>query len=91
MLTNRRSSIEVIADILRLGEAGKTEIMYSVNMSFKQLQKYLKFMLELQLIDRVTVGNPVVTYRVTKKGLRLLHSIDSILETLEIRTEDDLE
>ncbi len=91
MLTNRRSSIEVIADILRLGEAGKTEIMYSANMSFKQLQKYLKFMLELNLIDRVTVGNPVVTYRVTDKGLRLLRSIDNILETLEIRTEDDLE
>jgi predicted transcriptional regulator len=91
MLTNRRSSIEVIADILRLGEAGKTEIMYSVNMSFKQLQKYLKFMLELNLIDRVTVGNPVVTYRVTEKGLRLLRNIDDILETLEIRIEDDEE
>jgi predicted transcriptional regulator len=89
MLTNRRSSIEVIADILRLGEAGKTEIMYSVNMSFKQLQKYLKFMLELKLIDRVMVGNPVVTYRITDKGLRLLRSIDDILETLEIRIEDD--
>jgi predicted transcriptional regulator len=89
MLTNRRSSIEVIADILRLGEAGKTEIMYSANMSFKQLQKYLKFLLELKLIDKVTVGNPVVTYRVTKKGLRLLRSIDTILETLEIRTEED--
>ena len=50
MLTNRRSSIEVIADILRLGEAGKTEIMYSANMSFKQLQKYLEFLLDLKLI-----------------------------------------
>ena len=70
MLTNRRSSIEVIADMLRLGEAGKTEIMYSANMSYAQLQKYLKFLLELKLIDRVTVGNPVITYRITKKGLR---------------------
>ncbi len=89
MLTNRRSSIEVIADMLRLGEAGKTEIMYSANMSYKQLQKYLKFLLELKLIDKVTVGNPVITYRITDKGLRLLRSIDLILETLEIRTEDD--
>ncbi len=79
MLSSRRSSMEVIADILRLGEAGKTEIMYSANMSFAQLQKYLKFLLELRLIDKVTVGNPVVTYRVTKKGLRLLRSIDNIL------------
>ena len=89
MLTNRRSSIEVIADMLRLGEAGKTEIMYSANMSYAQLQKYLKFLLELKLIDKVTVGNPIVTYRVTRKGLRLLRSIDNILETLEIRKEDD--
>ena len=89
MLTNRRSSIEVIADMLRLGEAGKTEIMYSANMSYAQLQKYLKLLLELKLIDRVMVGNPVITYRITKKGLRLLRSIDSILEVLEIKREDD--
>jgi len=53
-IDRRRSSIEVIADMLRLGEAGKTEIMYSVNMSYFQLQKYLNFMLELRLIDKVT-------------------------------------
>jgi len=87
-IDRRRSSIEVIADMLRLGEAGKTEIMYSANMSYFQLQKYLKFMLELRLIDKVTVGNPMVTYKVTKKGLRLLRSIDGILEVLESRDED---
>ena len=87
-MQHRRSSIEVIADILRLGEAGKTEIMYSANMSFRQLQKYLSFMLELELITKVEVGNPIVTYRVTKKGLRLLRNIDSILEVLEFREED---
>jgi len=86
-MNNRRSNIEVIADMLRLGEAGKTEIMYSANMSYSQLQKYLKFLLQLGLIDKVTVGNPIVTYRVTKKGLRLLRSIDSILEMLELREE----
>ena len=89
MLSSRRSSLEVIADMLRLGEAGKTEIMYSANMSYRQLQKYLKFLLDLNLIDKVTIGNPMVTYRVTRKGLRLLRSIDSILEILEIRTEDE--
>jgi predicted transcriptional regulator len=45
-LDRRRSSIEIIADMLRLGEAGKTEMMYSVNMSYFQLQKYLNFLLE---------------------------------------------
>lgn len=82
-IDRRRSSIEVIADMLRLGEAGKTEIMYSANMSYYQLQKYLNFLLQLRLIDKVTVGNPMVTYRVTRKGLKLLRSIDGILEVLE--------
>jgi len=87
-MERRRSSIQVIADILRLGEAGKTEIMYSANMSFFQLQKYLSFLLELRLIDKVTVGNPTVTYRITRKGLRLLKSIDVVLEMLGLREED---
>ena len=89
-LEQRRSSIEVIADMLRLGEAGKTEIMYSANMSYHQLQKYLSFLLELGLIHKVTVGNPVVTYRVTRKGLRLLRNIDGILEMLELNEATDL-
>ncbi len=87
-MERRRSNIQVIADILRLGEAGKTEIMYSANMSYFQLQKYLSFLLQLKLIDKVMVGNPIVTYRVTKKGLRLLRNIDTILEMLELSDGD---
>ena len=87
-MDHRRSNIEVIADILRLGEAGKTEIMYSGNMSYFQLQKYLSFMLRLNLIEKMYVGNPIITYRVTRKGLRLLRNIDSILGVLELREEE---
>jgi predicted transcriptional regulator len=87
-MERRRSNVEVIADILRLGEAGKTEIMYSANMSYFQLQKYLHYLLQLGLIDKVTVGNPTITYRVTRKGLTLLKNIDSILQLLELREEE---
>jgi predicted transcriptional regulator len=87
-ISNRRSNIQIIADMLRLGEAGKTEIMYSANMSYFQLQKYLKFLLELKLIDKVALGNPSVSYRVTKKGFRLLKNIDSIQQVLESADED---
>jgi predicted transcriptional regulator len=76
--------------MLRLGEAGKTEIMYSVNMSYFQLQKYLNFLMERELIDKVRLGNPSVTYRVTRKGLRILRSIDAILETLELREPEEI-
>jgi predicted transcriptional regulator len=80
--------LEIIADMLRLGEAGKTEIMYSVNMSYFQLQKYLGFLLDRGLIDKVKLGNPSVTYRVTRKGLDILRSIDSLMETLDMRDDN---
>jgi predicted transcriptional regulator len=70
--------------MLKVGEngAGKTEIMYSANMSYSQIQKYLGFLLSHGFINKVEVGNPVVTYRVTDKGLGLLKNIDSIMEVL---------
>ena len=37
-MNQRRSRPEVIADILRLKEAGKTVIMYKANMTHRQLE-----------------------------------------------------
>ena len=90
-MNGRRSNIEIIADMLRVGEngAGKTEIMYSANMSYSQIQKYLSFLINHGFIDRVEVGNPVVTYRVTEKGSGLLKSIDTVLEVLEFKDATD--
>jgi predicted transcriptional regulator len=84
-VSRRRSNIEIIADMLRVGEngAGKTEIMYSANMSYTQIQKYLGFLLSHGFIDRIEIGNPVVTYQVTEKGLGLLKNIDGIIEVLD--------
>jgi predicted transcriptional regulator len=84
-VSRRRSNIEIIADMLRVGEngAGKTEIMYSANMSYTQIQKYLGFLLSHGFIDRIEIGNPVVTYRVTDKGLGLLRNIEGIIEVLD--------
>jgi len=85
-MSRRRSNIEIIAEMLRVGEngAGKTEIMYSVNMSYAQLQKYLKFLLSNDLITKVEVGNPCVRYHVTQKGAELLRSIESVLDILDV-------
>lgn len=89
-MSRRRSNIEIIGDMLRVGEngAGKTEIMYSANMSYTQLQKYLNFLVGHSFIDRVEVGNPVITYRVTQKGAALLQSINTVLEVLELKDDD---
>ena len=84
-MNNRRSNIEVIADILRLGQAGKTEIMYSANISYRQLQKYLEFLVTNGFIDVMKVGNPVTVYKVNERGLRLLKTIESLLEMLPLK------
>jgi len=88
-LNHRRSNIEIIAEMLRVGEngAGKTEIMYSANMSYAQIQKYLGFLMSQNLINKVEVGNPSIKYQVTDKGSKLLESINSIMEILGM--EDD--
>ena len=82
---HKRSHIEVMADILRLGEASKTEIMFSANMSYLQLQKYLRYLTEEGFLKRVVVPNPGIKYCVTSKGERLLNSIDVVLDMLAPR------
>ncbi len=81
----RRSNIEIIADMLRVGEngAGKTEIMYTANMSYSQIQKYLDYLVNQGFINKVNMDNTMVAYQVTDSGLKLLKAIDTLLEILE--------
>jgi predicted transcriptional regulator len=90
-MNQRRSNIEIINEMLRIGAngAGKTEIMYSANMSYRQIQKYLKFMMAQGLIDKVEVGNPSVGYVVTEKGHGLRKSIEVILEVLNFKDTEE--
>jgi predicted transcriptional regulator len=80
----RRSNIEIIADMLRVGEngAGKTEIMYTANMSYSQIQKYLEYLVNQGFINKVNVDNTMVAYRVTDSGLKLLKTIDTLMDML---------
>jgi predicted transcriptional regulator len=81
----RRSNIEIIADMLRVGEngAGKTEIMYTANMSYSQIQKYLDYLVSQGFINKVDMDNTMVAYQVTDTGLKLLKAIDTLMNMLE--------
>jgi predicted transcriptional regulator len=81
----RRSNIEIIADMLRVGEngAGKTEIMYTANMSYHQIQKYLNYLVNQGFIHKVNMDNTMVAYRVTESGFKLLKAIDTLMNMLE--------
>ncbi len=80
----RRSNIEIIADMLRVGEngAGKTEIMYSANMSYSQIQKYLEYLVNQGFVNKVNMDNTMVAYQVTGTGLKLLKAIDTLMQML---------
>ena len=90
-INQRRSNIEIIAEMLQIGEngAGKTKIMYNANLSYTQIQKYLGFLMSQGFIDKMEMGNPSVTYQVTESGLKLLESINGLMEMLGLN-EDDL-
>ena len=80
----RRSNIEIIADMLRVGEngAGKTEIMYTANMSYSQIQKYLDYLVNQGFVNKVNMDNTMIAYQVTDSGLKLLKAIDTLMEML---------
>jgi len=81
----RRSNIEIIADMLRVGEngAGKTEIMYTANMSYSQIQKYLQYLVSQGFITRMNIDNTLIAYQVTQTGMKLLKAIDTLMAMLE--------
>jgi predicted transcriptional regulator len=81
----RRSNIEIIADMLRVGEngAGKTEIMYTANMSYHQMQKYLNYLVNQGFVNKINIDDSMIAYQVTENGLKLLKTIDTLLEMME--------
>ena len=85
-VNKRRSDIEIIAEMLTVGKigAGKTEIMYNVNMSYSQMQKYLHYLLDEGFINIIGIGNPSVYYHVTEKGKQLLKLLVNVKKMLRL-------
>ena len=84
MFNNRRSEIEIVGEILKISQKGarKTEILYQGNLSYTQVQSYLPFLVEKNILEENLVkdnGNSYKEYKVTKKGLNLLEDINRIL------------
>ena len=84
----RRDKLYIIAEILEIARDGtlKTQIMYRANLSFTQLNDYLRFMLRISLIDKI-VKNDKETYKATEKGLDFLQRYREITELL--KSEND--
>lgn len=75
----RRDKLDIIAEILAIAKDGllKTQIMYRANLSFAQLNEYLDFLNEINLLE-VEKENRKKVYRTTEKGERYLQKYDDI-------------
>ena len=85
-LDGRRSNIQLISEILsllRLGEVGKTEVMYAVRLSHYQTQKYVARLVQIGLVDQTAAEGRSPSYRITAKGLDLLGRIEQMQEMLQ--------
>jgi predicted transcriptional regulator len=86
--SKRRDKLYIIAEVLEIAREGtlKTQIMYRANLSFTQLNDYLRFMLKINLLEKI-LQNDKEVYRATEKGLDFLQRYREITELL--KTEND--
>ena len=68
--SKRRDKLSIVAEILEIAKEGtlKTQIMYKANLSFAQLNDYLKFMLKNSLLNKFDARGKNV-YAATEKGI----------------------
>jgi len=85
----RRDRLYIMAEILEIALEGvlKTQVMYKANLSFAQLNEYLRLMLDLKLLE-LTVNEEKSVYKTTSKGTRYLESYRKIRELLK-KEEDN--
>ena len=81
---SRRGRFEIIHDILTLclKPVQKTYIMYQANLSYTQLQKYLEYLVQIQLLEVRNVEEDTL-YAATEKGLNLIENYKKLLNILE--------
>ncbi len=82
----RRGHMEIMATILLLcrnGPIKKTPIMYRSNLSFKQLQKYLRFLIRTGFLEIKNV-NGKDFYQTTEKGQNFLEEFQKVKNLLNI-------
>ncbi|HKZ88536.1 MAG TPA: winged helix-turn-helix domain-containing protein [Candidatus Bathyarchaeia archaeon] len=79
----RRDKLYIISEIMEISKTGalKTQIMYKANLSFAQLNEYLKLLEKINLLKKsVATGKEV--YKATEKGLDFLQRHREIMTLL---------
>ena len=80
----RRDRLLIMAEILEVAIDGalKTQLMYRANLSFAQLNEYIKILVDLGLMS-IDNNSQRTVYRTTQKGMRYLQSYREIKDLLK--------
>jgi len=81
--SKRRDKLYIISEIMEISKAGalKTQIMYKANLSFAQLNEYLKLLEKINLLRKSADAGKEV-YTATEKGLDFLQRHREIMDLL---------
>ncbi len=88
-MNNRRSRIEIIADILRLGRTIKTDITCGCDLNYYQLQRYLRYLTERGFLKLEDPASARLEYCPTLKGRELLDDIERVRALLGLPDRDE--
>ena len=84
--SSHRGRLDIIADILASAAGGvrKTSIMYKCNLSFKQLEMYLRFLLKKDLLKMFVKRESATShfFETTERGadfLRAYRNLDALM------------
>jgi predicted transcriptional regulator len=80
--------MEIMNELLSLSVDGvkKTKLLYNCNLSHSQLNRYLSFLMENDVLRELVVndnGNFFKLYKPTDKGLELLDDLKKVLSYFE--------
>jgi predicted transcriptional regulator len=80
----RRDKIIIMAEIINLAKKGisKTHIMFKANLSFSQLNQYLEFLTNANLLEKITINGKTI-YRATPKGIDFYQSEQQVIALLQ--------
>jgi len=86
----RRDRLYIMAEILEVAIDGalKTQLMYRANLSFAQLNEYLKILSDFKLLE-ITENDGRTIYKTTAKGMRYLQSYREIRDLLKKERSHD--
>ncbi len=81
-----RSRTDIIATVLQAAMPGatKTRLMYSAYLSYAQIQEYMAFLLEKEL---VMYEAGMSQYKLTEKGLHFLRVYDEISQLITLKND----